>query len=220
MTLNACIHASIPHAYIKRWLPGSCGNYPGTAHQKPLLPIWVTIDFQKPVTATKEFSDKFFQFLRYRSMKQSNVTGLANDRWGGGPNGYGITVQPMVYPRNSYQGLIDQANHHFEPDFNTAREFAESYNFTQQPNRQLSRTTQQGAMPKISSDKRLNEENSNAFITEIINNTDGCIHLKNRGRIRLDGLGDTSCRITESTLPDMSQEHMRYLKLLVLIKKS
>ncbi len=108
MMFNVCILANIPHAYIKSWLPGAWLD-----DRRPPLPVQVIIDFHKPVIVTQEFADKFFQFL-ISSINQSDPL-LANN---GGvcSEGYCITVRPTV-TQEQLQVLIDQMNHHFDPEF-------------------------------------------------------------------------------------------------------
>lgn len=111
------MQASVPHASIIAWTPGSYGNYRGAyeENQRKPLPIWIRIKFDQ--NATQVFLDKFFNFVS-ENLKIPRTTPMTHAQ-----GGFVITV-PATTKREYFQEIIDNANHYFDPEFKTPQELA------------------------------------------------------------------------------------------------
>lgn len=103
----------VPHAYIVKWFKGSYGNYAGAAarEKRHPMPIWVSISFDKPVN--ESFVKDYFIFLVGHEPQR-------NKRY---RHIYTVTV-PANTSRSEFEGKIDKANRHFDPEIEKQEQLA------------------------------------------------------------------------------------------------
>ena len=112
LVVSSLLQANVPHAYIKRWTPGSYGNYPGISRGKPALPIWVAVSFdQDPDEA---FVKNFFRFLGYRNPPSRHRKNREE---------FILKVNSDV-KQSELAAQLDKANRHFDPEIKKAEEEA------------------------------------------------------------------------------------------------
>jgi len=108
---------STPYASIVRWAPGVVASVNILAQNESLraqqkrMPIWVTISFNQ--AASPDFVNQFFKYLKY-----GNAPAHTRNK-----NQFIITV-PHGTTQSDLQSKLDEANHHFDPNFKTREKIA------------------------------------------------------------------------------------------------
>ena len=104
MTLgnNFSIYCNIGHASITKWQPGSYGNVQSIKQNRPPLPVYVTISFDKNVT--EEFVHDYFKFV-FGKVPGHKKTG----------NTFIFRVAASTNQIELSEKL-NQANRHFDPE--------------------------------------------------------------------------------------------------------
>ena len=96
--------SEVPHGSIGAWTPGSYGTYPGVDYQRPSLPIWVQVAFDRAVT--DGFAINYCLFLG-QSNRLININGTPKKH--GATKNYVIVVDPSITQKQFKIGFKNQS---------------------------------------------------------------------------------------------------------------